>query len=78
MIRGERSGLATVAVSAGRGAGVVTTATDERTIRKVTRPTIRRCFRCAAPRASYQCLEGRKVVAYACPWCAAKWERGEA
>lgn len=55
----------------------MTTATTERTIAKVARPTIRRCFRCRAPRASHECREGRTVVAYGCPFCAAKYVTGE-
>lgn len=56
----------------------MTTATQTRTIAKVSRPTIRRCFRCTAPRASHECREGRRVVCFACAFCAVKFERGEA
>lgn len=53
------------------------TATPTRTIPKVPRPTIRRCFHCLAPRASHECREGRKIVHRACAFCAVKFLRGE-
>ena len=54
----------------------MTTTTTVRTTTRPAKATRRRCFNCKG-KVSRECREGRRVVAWACGWCAPKWERGE-